>query len=1207
MMSVDNCRVNGGGKPLRKILSLFFITIMLILPVQTQFVPTNQLSVEPARTVLAQEPGTRLEGENLAPHVPIYINDTADFQSQGWPGTGTEGDPFVISDLNITYDIDQVLIRIYNVDSYFVIRDCYLGQLSASWGIHIENVTNAAIEFVTVSSKGNGINFVNTINSTISYVDANVETPEGLNVLSSANVEIEHNRISGYGLYVRESSGIEVQYNEITDAGAIGALIYQSNGTMVSSNQILRTTNFGVRLENSSFCEINGNTIEESGTNGIHLLLSEYTIIENNEIRYAGSRGIQFDSDEWIEIVGNHISNVSSHPIYTGDSANGIISGNEIMDNPSSAGVVFQTGVENFTISNNYIENAWGGIFTMSGSNVNMTGNIIEDVHNYFIAHQSIPDGLVFNNTCADSDEYGLYVTMSPRTVVSNNVVNGSGIHSIIVDRANITVSGNLVYDSPLGIQATSNADNVSVFDNQLYSIDVAIQISGDDAYVDSNQIMDCGTGIEINSGAEEADISKNDIDNVDDGIHLTGSNISASNNTISNADYGIYIDSAVNPELEDNIIGSSTIGIYIHSSTNGLFEGNNMTECGFYFSNGQSIANLNHSFAENHVNEKPVYYALNEQALGLDGADYGEIILVNCSDSSINGGVFTWSTSAFLIYHSERIDISNVHLSDLWYPVSVYQTANLTIEDSIFGGRLNTAVIYADYSDGLAVYNGSFTQLDGDAISIRNTNPYSVEQSHFSDITGSAIYTYSVSDGTIQGNDFINATYGVRFTFTYNTLVNDCVFMWNTYGIHSSSESDDNNVTFNTIHDNEYGIRMDDSFTWYIYNNTVRWNSYGVYITTTNDDQWIYNNTFALNAIYNGYDDGADYWDDRTDGGNYWGDYDGTGVYDIPGGTSVDRWPYKYIETEPIINNPQDIWYAEGSEGNKITWLPFDNNLRDWTVEIDGSLWASGAWNYNNVSVNIDGLPYGMHEAIIMVRDLDDNNVTDSVLIHVFDDTAPEIDHIPDRIAFVDGTDQMLSWEVSDLNPAAYQVYVDGSEVEDGTWTSGTLQVDIDGFAAGIHEFQIVITDVDGNEATDTVDVRFIEDDEGPTIDSPPDLMYVVDTTGNSIVWSPSDEYPDYYVISSNETEIKQGNWGGSRITLNVDGLDVGTHSFTLTVYDGSGQSASDSVNVTVLPTQPTTPEQPLDYLTVLLIGAAIGGTVLVIAGVLYYRREKQ
>jgi len=1208
-MGYDECEKlsrHGGGKSLRKILSLFFITIMLILPVQTQFVPINQLSTESARVVLAQDPGTRIEGEDLAPHVPVYINGTSDFESQGWPGSGTEGNPFVISDLNITYDIDQILIRIYNVDSYFVIRDCYLGQLSVSWGIHIENVTNAAIEFVTVSSKGNGINFVNTVNSTISYIDTNVETPEGLNVLSSANVEVEHNRISGDGLYIRKSSGIKVQDNEITDTGALGALIYQSNGTIVSSNRILSATNYGIHLDNSSFCEINGNTVEDSGSTGIHLALSEYTIIKNNEIRYAGSRGIYFDSDEWIEIVGNHISNATSHPIYTGDSANGIISGNEIMDNPSSAGIVFQTGIENFTISNNYIENAWGGIFTKSGFNVNMTGNIIKDVHNYFIAHQSIPDGFVFNNTCADSVQYGLYVTKSPRTVVSNNVVNSSGVHSIMVDRANITVSGNLVYDSPLGIHATSNAENVSVFDNKLYSIDVGIQISGDEAFVDLNQIMNCGTGIEVNSGGEEAEITNNTIDDVDDAIYLTGTNMSVIDNVINNADYGVYVENAVNPELQDNIIDNATIGIYIHSSTNGLFEGNNMTECGVYFSNGQSIANLNHTFADNHVNEKPVYYALNEQALALDGADYGEIILVNCSDSSIDGGEFTWSTSALLIYHSDRIDISNVHLSDQWYPVSLYQTNNLTIADSIFEGRVNTAAIYASYADGFAVHNGSFMQLDGDAISIRNTNPYSVEQSHFSDIADSAIHTYSASDGTIQGNDFVNATYGVRFAFTYNTLVHDCLFMWNTYGIHSTLESDNNNATFNTIHDNEYGIKMDDSYTWYIYNNTVRWNSYGLYITTTNDDQWIYNNTFALNAIHNGYDDGADYWDDRTDGGNYWDDYDGTGIYNIPGGFSVDRWPYKYVETEPIINNPKDIWYAEGSEGNKITWLPFDNNLRDWTVEMDGSIWASDAWNYNNITVNVDGLEYGVHTANIMVRDLDGNNVTDTVLIHVYDDTLPQIDHIPDRIAFVDGTDQMLSWEVSDLNPAIYQVYVDDTEFEDGSWTSGTLEIGIDGFEAGTYEFRIAIEDVDGNEASDTVVVKFIDDNQAPTIDSPADIMYVVDTAGNSIVWTPSDEYPDHYVIMSNETEVKGGKWGGSRITLNIDNLEVGTHTFTLTVYDGSGLSALDSVNVTVLPLQPTTPEQPFDYLTLLIIGAGIGCTVLVIAGVLYYRREK-
>ncbi|MFO7836642.1 MAG: right-handed parallel beta-helix repeat-containing protein [Candidatus Thorarchaeota archaeon] len=1192
---------------------VFAMSIVIVLMIQP-FIIIGTIMQPESRPVIqekstsSQEPGTRLEPDEHTAHVPILIDEESDFEAQGWPGSGTESSPYVISDLNITYNVDQVLIRVYNTDSYFVIKDCYLGQLSARRAIHLENVTNADIEFVTVSSAGDGINAVNANASTISHVDAHAESSFSMEITQSANIEIESNTLSGYGLYLRDSSGIHAHDNEIIDTTGLGALVLRSNGTIFQSNAIKDTTGYGLQLDNSSLCDIDANHIENTGFDGIYYRLSENVTIVDNEIIESGSSGINFVSYEWTSIIGNIINNSNAFPIETWDPTNGIISENELLNSPTHSGIAFHSSAENFTITENYIENFWNGVYFVSGSEIEVSRNTIIDVDNYFIYHQSIPNGSVVNNTCVNSARSGIYAFNSPGTNISGNVINNTGNRAIYTNSANLTISSNTMYDNAVGIQTLFDADNIETHDNQIELADVGIRVSGDDATVDSNDIYNCQIGIEIAGSANEAEISNNQIIDVEDkGIYVTNANTSLVANTIANAYTGVFVEDASSPTLENNTIHSSTIGIHIVTSSGGLFENNNMTDCGLYFPSGQSIANLNHTFIGNHVNAKPLFYALSESGLTLDGNEYGQIILVNCSDSSVNGGEFTRSTSSFQVYHSERVEISSIHVVDQWHAMSIYESVNLTIADSVFEGTSDNDAITANYADGFTADNVTLTDINGIGIYVQNANPSVVKNSHFENIADSAVSFYAVDDGVIQGNELINATRGLHLQYTINTLIDDNHLMWNTYGIHSSLESDNNNATFNNIHDNQYGIRMDDCWSWFIYNNSIRWNSEGLYITNTNNDQWIYNNTFALNTVHNGYDTGDDDWDDRVDGGNYWSDYSGSGVYNIPGGISMDRWPYKYIVTEPEINNPKDVWYAEGSEGNEIVWFPIDDNLRDWTFEIGDYVRDSGPWNFDNITVNIDGLNYGVHQAKITVRDLDGNNVTDTVMIHVYDDTPPQINHLPNRIAFVDGTDQTLSYEVSDLNPATYHVYVDDSEFEEGSWTSGTLEVDIDGFEAGIHEFRIVIKDDDGNEATDTVEVRFIDDDQGPTIDSPPDIMYVQDTTGNSIVWSPSDEYPDHYIITSNDSVLVEGSWGGSRIALNVDGLDVGTHEFTLTVFDGSGLTASDSVNVTVLPTQPTSPQQPVDLLTILIIGAAIGGAVLVIAGVLYYRREKQ
>jgi len=148
-----------------------------------------------------------------------------------------------------------------------------------------------------------------------------------------------------------------------------------------------------------------------------------------------------------------------------------------------------------------------------------------------------------------------------------------------------------------------------------------------------------------------------------------------------------------------------------------------------------------------------------------------------------------------------------------------------------------------------------------------------------------------------------------------------------------------------------------------------------------------------------------------------------------------------EYIQTTPIVDRPMDVWYPEFSTGNEITWQPRDDSLHSWTVDIDGSYWASGAWDFSgSVVVNIDELSYGQHTLDIIIYDVDTNSVADSVNIHVYDDIAPIIAGPANTIAFVDATGQTLTWEISDLHPDTYIVELDGEEYTTGSWTSGEL-----------------------------------------------------------------------------------------------------------------------------------------------------------------------
>ncbi|MEX2720485.1 MAG: hypothetical protein Q6362_003575, partial [Candidatus Wukongarchaeota archaeon] len=96
--------------------------------------------------------------------------------------------------------------------------------------------------------------------------------------------------------------------------------------------------------------------------------------------------------------------------------------------------------------------------------------------------------------------------------------------------------------------------------------------------------------------------------------------------------------------------------------------------------------------------------------------------------------------------------------------------------------------------------------------------------------------------------------------------------------------------------------------------------------------------------------------------------------------------------------------------------------------------------------------------------------------------------------------------------------------------------------------------------------DIWLIKPDGDPIIDHPNDITYVEGTTGNTITWHPSDENPSSFKVTREGIQVNSSSWNDDPITVNVDGLSVGNYTYKCTVYDTSGQNASDTVIVRVI-----------------------------------------
>ncbi|MCF2137737.1 MAG: TcfC E-set like domain-containing protein [Candidatus Thorarchaeota archaeon] len=65
---------------------------------------------------------------------------------------------------------------------------------------------------------------------------------------------------------------------------------------------------------------------------------------------------------------------------------------------------------------------------------------------------------------------------------------------------------------------------------------------------------------------------------------------------------------------------------------------------------------------------------------------------------------------------------------------------------------------------------------------------------------------------------------------------------------------------------------------------------------------------------------------------------------------------------------------------------------------------------------------------------------------------------------------------------------------------------------------------------------------------------------------------HPFTYEIYRNATLIFSANWAGGLITINIDGLSVGSYNYTIEIHDKAGNTNRDTVIVTVVAQGSTT-----------------------------------
>ncbi|MFW9964637.1 MAG: NosD domain-containing protein, partial [Candidatus Sifarchaeia archaeon] len=141
----------------------------------------------------------------------VSILSDSDFVKQNWPGNGTEGQPYVISNLRFS-NTENLPIRICNTRAYFLVINCVVESLQnyprTGWGngIILSNVTNGIVEGCSIDYMNAGV-YLSNANNTIVRNNLIVACDTGISINSLDRCTISNNSIrmgfegiTGHGL-----------------------------------------------------------------------------------------------------------------------------------------------------------------------------------------------------------------------------------------------------------------------------------------------------------------------------------------------------------------------------------------------------------------------------------------------------------------------------------------------------------------------------------------------------------------------------------------------------------------------------------------------------------------------------------------------------------------------------------------------------------------------------------------------------------------------------------------------------------------------------------------------------------------------------------------------------------------------------------------------------------------------------------------------
>jgi len=936
-------------------------------------------------------------------------------------------------------------------------------------------------------------------------------------------------------------------------------------------NCTIMDKSYGIYVMNTDGLVVTNNTMYNLGRHGVRLSTATNCIITQNIIHDTQDNGIYCQSSV-CTFENNTVWNSADEALYMMSCSSSNIRFNTFWN---SSGGAYLESCDSMTVANNTFNENWGiGFRVYDSDNLHFANNTVSDNRGYGVHWNRGDDAIIENNHISGNSLFGFYLYYALNCILSNNVFQNDGLALTGGDLLNYkhTVSGNL-----------ANGKTLGYFFN---SIDMTLD---GDSY---GQILavNC-TRLAIQDG------------------------------TMTQTDTGIAFYYSNNCTVNSTTISNQMRGVYLYTSDFCNVTETTLENCGVYIS-GHTPNNWVHNFAGTTVNGKPLGYFYEASDLTLDDNSLGQIIVVNSTRIVIKDYAINKATMGLAIAYSTNCNISENALVDNHVGLRLQECSNCKFENNTIQNSTSAAFLY-----GLYLYSCTGVIVNDSRISFNDYGAYlrSSTQLNFSHCTFEAnyeaFYTYYYDNSTIYDCDVLaSLNYGYRIYYSdWITIRGGTTTDSGNHGIYCMS-STYGEIIENTVTQNGAdGISLFYGDHYQLINNTVEGNTaYGINLYVFSDYNTVFGNNFSSNLQGNGYAyQDTNTWDDGVSIGNYWDDYEGPGTYLIPGpGDNEDRYPRGPAVVLTDHSN-EDIQFE--SVGASFTWSSFSTEPDYYIIYVEDAVHVEGVWDGLGISVDVDTSSLGTFNYTLIINGTSGYYATDTVLVTIYDN-APTIDSPSDKVYHFHTEGHSIEWELTDANPFGYYLYINGDLDSWGVWTGASVSISIDGRPIGVHNYTMLVNDTSGNYASDTVLVTVW--DTEPFLESPyGNLSFNEGTTGNEIYWNASDFNPDTYTVFKNSSIDSFYPWNGEPISYSVDGLAIGVYNYTIRVIDTSGQTAYNTVLVTVQEATTTTTtstgstntttttsggtDTPIDGTLILTISIASIAVILVVVILVFKKKS--